>query len=328
MNDDTRDIRQTHPAHHPADDGPTPPDPPSTEPRGVPGENGHVPPELIAAWLDTPDDFDASERAAIAAHVAGCPHCQQVVADLRGIVSALASLPQVTAPRSFSLTREMVAEPVVPEGRTQGPPVQMRQTTAWYERQMRAVRWATAVAAVLFVFILSVDLVTNRIDPNREDDSAAISAQSEAAGGAAADEAQGDPGGDDTVGSARQADEAEESESTESADTAAMTAEDATELEESAPDGAATPASGESAVAEAEEEPAGETADTTLAAQAPDADQGDTGAEAEPFPATSPSDGQMVDETSERLRIIQVALALILVWLLAAMIALPRMRRR
>ena len=275
---------------------------------------------MIAAWLDTPDDFDASERAAISAHVAGCSHCQQVVADLRGIVSALASLPQVTAPRSFSLTREMVAEPVAPEARTQRPPVQMRQTTAWYERQMRAVRWATALAAVLFVFVLSVDLVTNRVDPNRSDDNAPISAQSEAAngegamGGAAADEVPPDSGGDDVTDGARQAEEAEVAEESESTDDS---------------ESAATPAGALGAEGDVpQEESADETADTTLAVQEPDTDQGDTGTEAEPFSATSPSDEQTVDESSERLRIIQVALALILVWLLAAMIVLPRMRGR
>ncbi len=333
MTDDTRDMRDPHPARRAAGDGPTPPGPPSMgtpEPGHV---DSHVSPEVIAAWLDTPDDFSATEREAISTHIAGCAACQAVAEDLHGIVSALAALPQVSTPRSFSLTREMVvADASQRETPAVRAPIRMRETSAWYERQYHAVRWATAVAAVLFVFVLSLDLVTNRLDPSRSADDAAMSVQTEmTTGGAAAEQAPADAAGgsaaEEPSDDLRIAEEPGADEESSEMEIAESEEETADQTGAAQGDAAPTPASeatdDESSTAlQPEEEEATAASTDTMAVTESDAD-----ADADTFAATGQPEQPAIDESSERLRIIQVALALILVWLLAAMIALPRMRR-
>lgn len=338
MNDDTRDMRDSRPAGHAAGSGPTPPGQPSIGTPGSGSADGHVSPEVIAAWLDTPDDFDATERETIATHIAGCATCRAVAEDLHQVVSALATLPQVSAPRSFSLTRNMVEEDAsrreTPAGRA---PVRMRETNAWHERRYRAVRWATAVAAVLFVFVLSLDLVTNRLDPSAGGDDAAMSVQTEmTTGGAAAEQAPEDAAGgavaEEPSDDLRAADEPDAAEESSEMEIAVAEEETAGQADEAQGDAASTPANAEaneesSTASQPAEESTGESADTMAVTESDADEERDASGDADTFAATGQTAQPAVEESSERLRIIQVALALILVWLLAAMIALSRTRR-
>lgn len=147
----------------------------------------HIDPAEIAAWLDEPDDLTVEDRATIEEHLAGCVECRQVASELRALSAALAELPEASLPRSFALT----AEQARPVPAIQRAPIPIRRSSRWRDRQIAALRWATAAAAILFVVVLSVDLVTTRFDRPRVDNTMAISSsdQAGAAGGAAPAEA-------------------------------------------------------------------------------------------------------------------------------------------
>lgn len=147
----------------------------------------HIDPAEIAAWLDEPDDLTVEDRATIEEHLAGCVECGQVASELRALSAALAELPEASLPRSFALT----AEQARPVPAIQRAPIPIRRSSRWRDRQIAALRWATAAAAILFVVVLSVDLVTTRFDRPRVDNTMAISSsdQAGAAGGAAPAEA-------------------------------------------------------------------------------------------------------------------------------------------
>ena len=143
----------------------------------------HIDAETIAVWLDTPEDLTPEERAAIEQHLLSCEECQQVADELRVIVAAMSNLPDIALPRSFSLSGDLARQG--PAGARE--PTLLVPVSRWHERQIRALRWATAAAAVLFVLVLGVDLVTTRIDrPVTGDLAATTSAESAGVAGGAA----------------------------------------------------------------------------------------------------------------------------------------------
>ncbi len=238
----------------------------------------HLDPETIAAWLDEPDELSAEERATIEQHLAGCAECQQVAADLRALVAALAALPEVSPPRSFALAEEH-AQPALDATRE---PIPLRASSRWYDRQMRALRWATAAAAILFVFVLGVDLVTTRLDRPVANESAAVAQREQSFAGDGATPASGET----------------------------MAAKAASgETPTPGPEAAALAASPETTEA------------TPAAADA-------AGAATQPTPVVEREVRPETSRREERLRLLEVGLATLFVWLLAMMIALPRLRRR
>lgn len=252
----------------------------------------HIDPETIAAWLDEPDDLSSEERAAIAQHLAGCTECQQVAADLRVVVAALAVLPDAALPRSFALPIEHAhsASAALRE------PTPIRSPGSWYDRQMRALRWATAAAAILFVVVLGLDLVTTRID--RPTNDAAVMSMEQTAGGAAQAAATEEP-------------------PAAKAESAAPTAAAA---------GAALVASPEATSAGSEAAPAADQAAVEGAAS-PD-DTASAVREQSDLAARETNERPVVSQREERLRSIEFGLAALFVCLLASMIALPRLQRR
>lgn len=269
----------------------------SDEPRVAPRRpEDHIDPETIAAWLDEPDDLNAEERAVLEAHLNDCAECQQVAADLRVLVAALAALPEAALPRSFALGPEHARRVTAPVARREPTPIQA--ASSWYDRQMRALRWATAAAAVLFVFVLGVDLATTRFDRSASDDSAAVTSMEQSSSAGADAPAEGDAANEDTM--------------------AAKAAPEATPTPATP---GVTPAAAESAVTPAAAQGAAEAGATaTDAAGATDQEAFDaTREEAEP---QSPS------RREERLRLLEFGLATLFVWLLGLMIVLPRLRRR
>jgi hypothetical protein len=57
--------------------------------------------ELLSAYID--DEANADERALVEAHLATCAACAQDLTTLRGTVALVGQLPQVAAPRPFTL---------------------------------------------------------------------------------------------------------------------------------------------------------------------------------------------------------------------------------
>lgn len=327
-------------------DGSAPPDRPSMSLRGP---DDHPDDVVLAGYLDAPDDFTASERAAIAAHLEGCAACRTTVAELQTLVAALAALPEVEPARSFALTPAMVGQmehartPTLPRSEPRGAkqPVVVQQSSVWYARQMRAVRWATAVAAVLFVLVLTVDFTSNQsgLTPGRDDVAVTQMRQEEAMAPAAASEptpaaasqpesdalrvAEATPDATDGGG--------EPGNTGAPADTL-MSEQTQTPEPEQAPAGApAVPTPDEPqppVVADQGDEPTSDSAAGTIDAEDVDtfaAYQEQQGAEAE-AQVEAGQNSRAMSTSRHYWRLAQVGLALLIVWLLAAMIVLPRMR--
>ena len=114
---------------------------------GVIDQNGRIHNqvvELLSAYID--DEVSADERATVEAHLATCSACAQDLASLRQTVNLLGELPQVAAPRPFTV-RESDIRPVP------GP-----DRPAWWR-----LRWAQglvgAAAMLLCVVVVGVVLL-------------------------------------------------------------------------------------------------------------------------------------------------------------------------
>lgn len=99
--------------------------------------------ELFSAYID--QRATADEKAFVERHVAACADCRAKLDATRAMVAALRALPQVKAPRSFVLPKEME--------RKARPSI-----LSWYP----ALRVATALAAVAFIITFAGDLITPR----------------------------------------------------------------------------------------------------------------------------------------------------------------------
>ncbi len=106
--------------------------------------DGHPSDELLSAYLAEAID-DPAVEAAVSAHLAACAACREQVAQLQIITALLAELPAPSLPRSFALTREEL---------------ERLRPRPWYLRYQPVFRWASAVATVLLVALLGLDLLT------------------------------------------------------------------------------------------------------------------------------------------------------------------------
>lgn len=101
----------------------------------------HQPDATLSAYVD--GSARDSERGRVEAHVLACPRCAQRLEDLRSVRAALASLPQLDAPRSFRLHPSDVAKPV---------PVSGPSFTA------RAIPAFAVAAVVAFAVLVALDV--------------------------------------------------------------------------------------------------------------------------------------------------------------------------
>ncbi|HYI16546.1 MAG TPA: zf-HC2 domain-containing protein [Thermomicrobiales bacterium] len=328
--------------------------------------DGHLDAEMVSAWLDAPDDFSDQDRLAIETHLAGCEQCTQVAAELTAIVRAFQALPLAESPHSFALTPEMAGltpTPTLPPSRLEEPanlherrlerqsgtPVSAYEPTPWHERQMSRLRWATAIATLLFVFVFSADLLGN-IDTSGgdDDDSAMMTDMPQATQASAAEEFASNAEATSTTSSGAAMPEEEEADdvarSSEETPNPAGAAED--EAAGSGP--AATEASGgsqpepttqttggeadqeeeEAAPESADVEPTGDDAETVMTLETAEPEPTDPAQESdESIAAYSGKDVATEDQESNTLQLIELALVIVIAWLVVAMIALPRLRR-
>lgn len=270
---------------------------------GIDGE--HVSDVLLSAFINADIGDDQVVRAA-GEHLACCDACRRRLHDLRAVVSLLAELPRPEPPRSFRLTPEMV--PVRPLRRDPG-----------YLRLQHVMRWAAAVAAVLLLLVFGTDIVIHRTGvPAAETVSTASqpaamerSAKGPATGGGLDSESYSEPtaggpaasGGGLGVGSAG----APTAVAPAAEAPAAMRGKAGNVVPESAPGAAMEPA------------PAGTTLQAPAASPVPEAD------------AALPAIAMQADpERGERVMpsiwaLVEVGLALIVVWLLVISFVLPRL---
>lgn len=288
--------------------------------------------EMISAYLDDRESLSSQELARIELLLEEDPEARQMHAELGIIRQELRSLEPIEAPRAYHLTAEMVGAPEPVKLHTDPAPA-----TAWYVRHTETVRWATAAAAVLFVFVLGADLILNNAfsDPGDSDQSAQTD-QADVLNG------DSDDADDDTSAGAGAADSGmealEEDASDEAGDGEAApppvatpdVAEDAAGGNEETESGADTP--GTSALySEPENEEAQGDADAT--GPAPEAESAriateDAAGAADTF-ALNSDETVANDASSDRRlwRIAEFGLVVLLGILITAMVVLPRLGR-
>lgn len=302
MNDENNDARRL-----PYDDG------------SPFGSDNHPTVERLSEYLDASDDPGTSEREAINRHLTSCQECQTALADLQLMTRTLGALPEREAPRSFAITRDMLQPAKTPEA---PQPVVLQESAQWHARNAARIRWATAVAAMLFVFVISADLLTNglsgvgTISDDAADDITSMNFEDQpegSLGASAGDEPEPIP----TTAAAQEAQVEEATEEEEAQVESAPPAD--------APENDPVPESDES-------EGSGEISDS-MPASDDDAEDSD---EAMSVRSMQPEDGSedlaaevaetSSDSTHMRWRIAEVSLALVLALLLAVMIGLPKQR--
>jgi len=88
-------------------------------------------------------ELASERRGALEAHLAGCELCRAELDELLAVRSALRGLPQVAAPRSFTLTQAMVER--------KPPPVTSRATPAFVAMRLAGAGFAAVLAVVVML---------------------------------------------------------------------------------------------------------------------------------------------------------------------------------
>lgn len=233
----------------------------------------------LSAYLDDPSDFAPDEQARIEAYLATAEGAARV-AEARMLAGGLRELPQVEPPRSFRLAPKQVELP---------QPVVLRETPQWYARHGAVLRWATAAAALLFVLVLSADLISNGVAPTGSDDEAAPLTSAPSSGGAAEPASTTGASAAEPTATTSAANAAEDAAATMAEASSQLTQEEPTE--QGPPPPAATPAAAGTPA------PTGDTAEDQAATPVATAgDEGATGGQddaarnsAEPTPSPAAS---------------------------------------
>lgn len=327
--------------------GPSPPERASNDP-------GPVTVELLSAYLEDPDDLSSGDRELVERELAENADVQRMFRQLDSLTAELGNLPQMEPSRSYRLTPPML-------GATE--PTRIDHHEAWHMRHMDKVRWAAAAAAILFVLVVTADLMTNGLgmggsmDDDDSDAGVMMSADDEESARSPDEEAVADgdmadepevleelpeEAADDDAAVDDQADESDES-GDASDDAAGVPEEEADQDDGGGIDGdpgdaLATP---EPPVEEEQEEQ--EEADTTpdaeIFGEPSDDTAQDGGADAEGTPSFGELESAQVEGDTEASatepeddrtiwRAIEFSLIIIVAVLLALIIFLPRRHRR
>jgi hypothetical protein len=258
----------------------------------------HLDGDALSAYLD--NALDADERTAVAAHLTACGDCRRELTELGATVALLRGLPQYRPRRSFQLGREYA--PLARVG--------------FWERllpSLPALRAATIAVAVLLIVVSAGDIVSGRLGDDAAFEAAPaapiLADQAPAAVTATGDRALQDM--DELDGAPSFAD-AVTSQAADGFDGAAREAVD----EESGGDRAA------GAVAEP---PPADLLPAPAPAQAAPADSVASGDVASQAESQTTADGR---RRPSAWRIAEVALVLVLFWLLVSLVGVQRLRRR
>ncbi len=131
----------------------------------------HLGDDLLNGWIDgvaTPE-----ENALVQHHIVSCELCATRADELRAVATIFGQLPEITPPRSFTLTPEQAKKPT---------PIHERGTTSTIVRLLPIVR-ALSVAAMLAVLILGATLVLNPQDDTVTLDASTSMQSGETSGG-------------------------------------------------------------------------------------------------------------------------------------------------
>jgi hypothetical protein len=119
----------------------------------------HLSEEQLSAYVDVRPDAPSEDR--VQQHLATCDAtCAADLEGLRATVRVLKSIAPVTAPRSFALTTEMVAD--LPDGKPLGEPPAPVRTGGW--RMPVLVPAAASIAAALVFALVLVGNISGAIE--------------------------------------------------------------------------------------------------------------------------------------------------------------------
>jgi hypothetical protein len=117
--------------------------------------------DTLSAYFD--GELPEIEMRAIRSHVAACENCAPIIADFRGIHSALSDTANYQLPRSFALTESMIA----PRQPKRAPaPVTPFARFASTVRHASMIPIMTAIAALLLVAVIAGEAWTDGSNPN------------------------------------------------------------------------------------------------------------------------------------------------------------------
>lgn len=113
--------------------------------------------ETLSAFAD--GELDPVEASIVAGHLATCSSCQLVIQDISILSRLVAAAPVPAAGRSFRLTSETpgLRVPTTPES-----PVPIPTPIHGRRRIISLYPFATAIAALLLIAVITGDLVSNR----------------------------------------------------------------------------------------------------------------------------------------------------------------------
>lgn len=121
-------------------------------------EDDHCPSfETLSAFAD--GELDPVERATVADHVASCAICQEILQDISLLSRLVAGEPVPAASRSFRLSPET---PGIDRSPAPGPPPTLPEPMPTRRRVVPLLPFATAIAALLLITVISADLISNR----------------------------------------------------------------------------------------------------------------------------------------------------------------------
>jgi len=290
-------------------------DRPNNQDAGITG-SAHPSDDELSAYLNR-DLADLAARQRLEAHLESCAGCRERLAELRTVVRLLRGMESQVPKRSFRLDPSMVSAPL-PE-----PVPEPLRIDPWIVRVQPALRRLTAIAAVLLVVLVTADVLTHRNSPesgsrevsslsseSQANDStsvmsagAAETASKSTAAAAQVPAATAASGGSSSSGGSAPAVAATSASSGAQAASTSVAASSATDAARSSE--AATPAA--SAEAQALQQ-------TETSGQPP--------AEAAPTSSSSAHGGRSF------WRLVELAVGVVVIWLLFLTIALPRMLRQ
>lgn len=248
----------------------------------------HLDEALLSAFLDGRIEDAEAARA----HLSVCAECRSALAELRTVVQLLGDLPEPALPRSFALTPDQV-------------PVRIVAAEPWFVRLQPALRWTATAAALVLVLVVTADLVVHRATP----ESGAVRSFSSAAGEVATAPAPAALESRSSSGAA-----AQPGTLAPNVQPSSPTAGAAVGITAAPP--AASPAVKPSTVQPAAGSPA---------SGAPSDSGAATPATRESLPLTVAEQAPRAGPSAWRL--VELSLALIILWLLVAAAVLPRLRR-
>ncbi|HVX31308.1 MAG TPA: zf-HC2 domain-containing protein [Nitrolancea sp.] len=286
-------------------------DRPNNQEAGI-TEPVHPSDDELSAYLNR-DVADLAARQRLEAHLETCAACRERLGELHTVVRLLGELENPVPKRSFRLDPSQI-----PAVRPAPEPVRI---DPWIVRIQPSLRRLTAIAAVLLVVLVTADVLTHReSSQNGSREVAALSAESQATDSTSVMSAGAAESIEKSTAAAAQVPAATAASSSGGASGAGSSAE--APASTAASGGSSTTTSGSTA-ADAARTNEAETPAATAAALALQ----QTESSGQPPSETAPTSTSSTTGGHSYWRLVELAVGVVVIWLLVLTIVLPRMPR-